>query len=147
MVKYNSFIKLSEGYSLVELVFAIALISLAILPIFDLLTRSTNTAKISHQKLEATVLAIELVNQICSMRFSEVPVLSEVLLNNDANNALLQAGKPITKLVLSDLPSGFERLLTVNEISEKAKKVKVVVSWKTKTIHKVKMVKVIGWAP
>lgn len=136
-----------KAYSFVEIIVSTFIFALALIPVFNLMSRSSSSARITKERVQATTLAIEVANQICSMSYADIPVVAGLPLPDTANGALLQQGRPCTKLKLSPLPKGFERELSIEKLSPKAKIVKSVISWKKDASHSAKIVRVIEWSP
>ncbi|MGM0600146.1 MAG: hypothetical protein ACQETH_10065 [Candidatus Rifleibacteriota bacterium] len=139
--------KYKKAYSFVEILVASFIFAIALLPLFSLLSSSSTTAKITKERVLANNFAIELVNQICTMRFADIPVVGGFPLGNDADNALLQQGKPCTKLSLTEIPDNFTRELTIENLGDKAKMVKAVIRWGKKPAHQFVISRVLEWAP
>jgi type II secretory pathway pseudopilin PulG len=136
-----------KAYSFVEILVASVVFAIALLPVFSLLTSSSSTAKVTKERVLANNYAIELANQVCTMRFDDIPVVGGFPLNNDADSALLQEGKLHTRLSLTDIPDNFTRELVIENLGGKAKIVKAVISWGNKPAHQLTVSRVLEWAP
>lgn len=136
-----------NAYSLVEVLISLLIFGAALIPVFHLISQSTVFTRFSKESVIASNLANELANQICSMRYAEVPVVGGVPLPNEADNAMLQEGKPGTRLRLTPMPERFIRELTIEIFSSRSKVIKAVVAWGNDPEHQVTITRIFDWAP
>ncbi len=136
-----------QAYSFIEVVIAVVIFGLALIPVFHLISRGTAMTKFSKETVIASNLANELASQICSMRFADVPIVGGVPLGNEADNALLQEGKLFTRLKLTQMPEGFIRELTIEKFSPKSKVIKVMIAWDKSPEHRLTIDRIFEWAP
>lgn len=136
-----------KGVSFVEIVVSLFLFALAVLPVFDLMRRSGELARVSREQVVANLLAAETLNQICCMSYSDIPVINGFPLDDAWNGAMLLQGQPDTTLYLSSLPPGFSRELTIEEFSARSRKIRVRVAWGKAPEHQVTLAAIREWSP
>lgn len=136
-----------KGVSFVEIVVSLFLFALAVLPVFDLMRRSGELARVSREYVVANLLAAETLNQICCMNYADIPVINGFPLDDAWNGSMLLQGQPDTTLRLSSLPQDFSRELTIEEFSARSRKVKVRVAWGKSPEHQVTLAAIREWSP
>jgi len=132
-------ISLRTGLTLVEVLISMFLLGAALIPIFDLISKGAQTSQTNEEEIIAASLAMELVDQIATIPYKYLPLISERMLTNEDNGAyLLDLRGPRrefnpTLLLLSHLPKGYERVLTIDNFTNRPngllKKVTVTISW------------------
>lgn len=135
------------GYSLIEILIAVLIFGIAMIPVFHLIYHGSHITRFSKESVIATNLANELTNQICSMHYADVPLVNEVPLDNNADNALLKEGRAGTRLKLTAMPSTFFRTLTVEKFSPKSLVVKAKVGWSGSPEHQISVSRIFEWSP
>ena len=136
-----------RGLSLIEILVAVLVFALGLLPVFDLFRRSIQTYQFGRDEVVAGALAHELIDQIRGMPFGDVPILSERPLTNADDGAELLGGRPATRLDLTHLERGFERYLTVEEVHDRLKKIRCRVTWGTSPRRTLEAEVLREWAP
>lgn len=135
------------GTTLIELVVAIFLFALCLLPIFQLLERSSQTTRTTREEIQASNLASELLDQISTIPFDSLVIVADLPVKNLDNGLQLVEGKPETRLVLSPLPEGFDRTLTIESLSSTMKLVKTRIEWNKSPRHSVVFQTLLEWVP
>ena len=135
------------GMTMLELLVAVFILGIAVVPIFDLLTRGAVQARVSREETLAVVANAELVDQIQCMPFADLRVKpgeeTRQLGNSDNGKCLVgngetpETGNPSTVLFLSPVPDDFTRTVTIMPISDYLKKITVSVKWGGDTAHEV----------
>ncbi|MBF0547981.1 MAG: hypothetical protein HQM08_26325 [Candidatus Riflebacteria bacterium] len=133
--------------SLLEIVVSVFIFGLCLLPIFELLGKSRQIARVTQEEITASNLAVELVDQICCMPFDQIPIMNEIPLKNDGNGYRLLQGKVATELILSPLPEGYDRTLTIESISQCIKLVKAEVGWGNNPHRNSSIECLLEWTP
>lgn len=144
------------GMSLVEILISLFLMSLALLPIFDLISKGSQLARTNEDEVVAFNLAAELIDQIACIPFHCLPPIGERILTNEDNGVyLIDLGPEVpynpTLLVLSTLPRGFERTLTIENFNPRPncclKKVTARVAWGTDPPRQFTLCSLVEWRP
>jgi len=133
--------------SLVEILVSVFLFGLCLVPVFSVFGKMTDQSRFNRDTILGMQLAVELVDQVSGMPFQAVPLLAARPLSNRENGILLQRGRPETMLVLSPLPPGFERFLTVAAASPRTRLVRGVVTWGTMPKHESRWEALMEWSP
>ncbi|MBF0406534.1 MAG: hypothetical protein HQM10_04220 [Candidatus Riflebacteria bacterium] len=131
--KANNWHKIRTGLSLIEIMIAVFILAAAILPIFDVMMKSLRISKNSREEVIAANLASELIDQISCMPYESLspvlPIADHELPDDEngrsLNQALLIEAKLGTMLILSNLPPGFRRFLSVEKVTPNLRKVSV----------------------
>ena len=145
------------GMSLLEILISIFLLGAALLPIFSLIGKGQQMARTNEDEILAFNLGAELVDQIACFPYNTIPVLGDRSLSNSDNGAYLievkgskKAFNP-TLLILSELPKGFERFLTIEEFNNRPncclKKVTARISYGTTPRRNFTITSLVAWRP
>jgi len=136
-----------NGFTLVEILVATLVFALTIITISDFYGKTTQQIRLTREYIYAHVIAVELVDQICCMPFKKVPVLSERPVDDGLDGSLLVQGSVATRLVLSRLPEGFSRQLSITEITPGLKRIDVKVFWGKGARHSFSSQALMEWQP
>lgn len=137
----------AAGISLLELLLALVVLSVGLLPVFDLLRRSGEAYRFSRDEVVAIHLAGEVVDQLAGMPFSQLPTLADRPLGEAEQGMLLVPGRIETRLELSALPPGYERVLTIAEVHPRLKRISCLIRWGSKPSRKHLAEVLVEWQP
>lgn len=132
---------------MIEVLIAVFLFALCLLPIFQLLERSSTTTRTTREEIQASNLASELLDQISTIPFDSLAIVADLPVKNLDNGLQLVEGRPETRLVLSALPDGFDRTLTIESLSPTLKLVKTRIEWNKSPRHSVVFQTLLEWVP
>jgi prepilin-type N-terminal cleavage/methylation domain-containing protein len=135
------------GFTMIEVLLALVILSLCVIPVFDSLGRTMRQARFSRDSVLAMQLAVEVVDQVCSMPFQAVPLAGGHVLDSGADGSRLIEGRVDSLLVLSPLPEGFARVLAVRQVSPRLKRVECTVSWAGSVPGRSTWQALTEWAP
>ena len=136
-----------RGTTFIELLIAILVFGLALVPLFDVFSKGSGLIKATRESVVAVNLASEVVDQISGMHYQDIPVLNGYPLDSSADQALLWQGRPGSRLFLTPLPEGFSRILSIVPINSKAKKITAQIVWGGSPEHQVTISGVREWSP
>jgi len=139
----------SRGASLLEALVAVLLFAIGVVPVFDMIRRSTQLVAFSREEVIARAAAGELVDQVAAMPFRWIPLREEHPRPNADDGVRLHPDRPETRLTLTPLPEPFGRFLTIAAVpgTTRLKTVKARVSWGRSPAHQVVMEAVVEWQP
>ncbi|MBF0499440.1 MAG: hypothetical protein HQM09_04875 [Candidatus Riflebacteria bacterium] len=135
------------GVSMVEIMVSILIFGFCLLPVFELISRSNQTVHVTQDEIKAFSLSAELIDQISCMPFDAIPVMNEYPLKNSDNGSQLYENKIATKLILSELPDGYVRFLTIETVSPRMKLIKAKIEWGTNPRHQQSFQSILEWTP
>jgi hypothetical protein len=136
------------GLTMVEIVVSVFVFAVALVPLFDLFRRGASTIRMEREHILAVGLASELVDQITCFPFRDVPDVGGVPIDQSTVEEMyLVQNVPSTRLILSHLPNGFSRTLTIESVSKKLKKIKAEVSWGPDLNRRVSCQALMEWSP
>lgn len=121
----------ARGVTLIEIMISLLIFAACLVPVFDLFRRVSETSRVTQEEVVAFQAAAELVEQLTVVPFDALPVTNELPLKGSGEGLQLRQGIPGSILVLGDLPAGFERVLTIEEVSPRLKLIKAAVAWGT----------------
>ncbi|MBF0409832.1 MAG: hypothetical protein HQM10_20995 [Candidatus Riflebacteria bacterium] len=116
-----------KAFGLIEAVLAAVCFIVAAIPITSLFSFNIENSKVIHLKVLSYTAAIELVNQVSMI---ELKKLSDGKFDIGANEISYPLGSDSgsPKLLMSKLPEGFSRILSIEKIDENS--VKIIASLK-----------------
>lgn len=144
---------------MIELLVSVFILGLALLPMFDLLSRGARQVRVSREETLAVAINSELIDQIQCMPFADIPLedsahqplLDKPIRNSDNGKCLsgepLGGGNISTVLFLSPIPDGFERTLSIASVTDYLKRITVSVKWGTDMKHEVKYSAFMEYSP
>jgi len=139
---------LRHGLTVVELMVAVLVFGVALIPLFDIFRMSSATIRMEREHLIATYLATELVDQIACFPYRTIPEVNGIPIQETEGAELyLVQDQPATRLVLTALPEGFERTLTIHTLSGNLKKIKAIVAWGRGAGRNVSSQTLLEWTP
>lgn len=138
--------KKRKGVTLIEIMISVLILGLTLLPVFDLIKMGARRVRNTQEEVTASNLATELVEQIMCMPYSLVPVVSErPLPNSDSGDKL--SNDLSTIIVLSNIPDGFQRFLSIESVSTRLKKITAKVEWGNSPTRKIIHTSLMEWRP
>lgn len=148
MIREQDWLSQRQAVSMLELLIAVFVLAVALVPLFDLFRHGSQTMKMEREHVLATSLASELVDQIVCIPFRNIPIVGGTPISTTPGEELyLVQNLPTSRIILTDLPDGFERTLTIENISEKLKKIQAVVSWGPQLSRNVSCQVLLEWSP
>jgi type II secretory pathway pseudopilin PulG len=133
--------------TLLEILVSLLVFAIGLLPVFDLIRRSTEVARFSREEVIARYLALELADQVAAMPFSLIPDLGDRPLRNEDDGAVLLQGRAETLLVMTPMPPGFSRFLTIETINPRLKRIRARLAWGTFPAREVVITSLTEWRP
>lgn len=137
-----------NAFSLVELVVAMFIFSLALIPLIDLFSKNTESIEMAREYVMATGFASELVDQVSCMPYSKIPVVNQTPIETNSEQELyLVENEPSTRLILGEIPEEFSVTLTILEVTENLKKICSEVTWHEDGVRSTSCQVLIDWKP
>lgn len=136
-MKYNINSFHSRGIVLIEIIVALVVFAISIIPLFNLMDQSMRVSRFTHEVFAAENYSLELIEQIAV--FSDIPdELIEFNVNNAPDGRSFKLKEdPLTTLSLSPMPDSFTRTLTIRTVNPYLKSISSTVSWGESPDHEV----------
>ncbi len=136
-----------QGITMLELVISVFILGLALLPVFELLTRGAHHERVSRDETLAVAMGSELLDQIQCMPYADLQVTSDLPIGNADHGSNLVQNRDSTVLMITPVHEQFTRTLTIEDLSDYLRKITVKVTWRSEAEHTVHLTTFMEYAP
>ncbi|NLI75886.1 MAG: prepilin-type N-terminal cleavage/methylation domain-containing protein [Candidatus Riflebacteria bacterium] len=135
-----------RGTTLLEVIVAVAILGIGLLPVINVLTTVSRTQRLSQEELAATCWAEEVIEQLQSMPFEAVQPCTDLNLGGIASITPLWPAFPDSIVITRPLPKDMEARLDVFLTeSPSLKWMTVRVFWGSGPVHNVTLTAFTEW--
>jgi len=135
----------SRGFVLMEVVIAIAILGIGIIPLFQLMSNTSASTALSQNELVAMCWAEELIEQIQCIPFTDLSPCSNQEITGAIPVCTLWPAKPDSIILTRPLMKGMSCHINVFSVTPKLKLVEITMQWGTQPVHELHLNAFAEW--